>query len=173
MQIKPFHIRLLINIFEAWFASTLEELQLIDDQVQAMSAGAGNLENDDNEVAELWAYLLDNQETINQLQLEKERFKDQSGGASEDGDISALIQHDAAQAAVDVTKDNSDQVNEHFDCALPVLASSVGCPLGADEIALLLDGVRGSTVNVVLRILFNSGVVQREKDRQSYKHELD
>jgi len=183
-----------LNEIEAWFASAPAPLREVGDQADAFFAeyGAGDLDAEDldvdvdeaivedldearEEVRELRARLQDAHETIDQLQLENERLQEESSGAgaTAGNDLSALIQHDAVQAAVDVAKKNSDRGDGHFDRALAVLASSDGGPLAVDEITPLMDDVSEGTVKKVLRALFDAGVVQREKDGRSYRYALD
>jgi len=158
-----------LEAVKAWFASAPDELLATHEQAQALFDDVGigaDAERDAGEVEQL-------RERVEELEAENERLRNEADGAGEGDDLATLVQHDAVQAAVDVAKDDSDRAGEHFDRALGVLASADGGPVGADEIAPLMDGVSDSTVNAVLRALFDAGVVRREKDGRSYQYALD
>ncbi|MDJ1433569.1 hypothetical protein [Halostagnicola sp. A-GB9-2] len=108
-------------------ASAPDALRTVDENAQELFATIDDQDDVDDEVAELRGRLQDAQETIDQLQLEKERLEESDGNTEDD--FGALVQHDAVQSAVDIAKDNCDRSGEHVDRVLAVLASSNGGPL--------------------------------------------
>jgi DNA-binding transcriptional ArsR family regulator len=160
-----------LQAVEAWVASMPTELVELSEQARELFDDVGTGEaaayagGEDVDVAAL-------RERVDELERENEQLREEPGDADGD-DLATLVQHGAVQAAVDVAKDGSDRAGEHFERALGILASADGGPLGAGEIAPLMDGVSDSTVNAVLRALFDAGVVRREKDGRSYEYTLD
>lgn len=161
--------------------SDLRELEAVVDDVATHARGilraAGEYDIDaDDRVAALQEDLDELREENEELREENRRLREQSdrGGENVDGDdLASLIRHDAVRAAVDVAKRNSDRAEEHFDRVLNVLASADGGPLAVDDIVPLMECVGRTTVNQVLRGLFDAGVLRREKDGRSYQYELD
>ncbi|MDJ1433979.1 DUF87 domain-containing protein [Halostagnicola sp. A-GB9-2] len=159
-----------MNEIEVWFASAPDGLRSTDEKAQELFATIGDQDDVGDEVAALRDRLEDAQETIEQLQAEKERLEE-SGGNTED-DLGDLVQHDAVQSAVDVAKDNCDRSGEHVDRVLAVLASSDGGPLSVGEIEPLTEG-SDTTVRQACKALFEAGVVRRENDGRAHAYALD
>ncbi|WP_197075881.1 helix-turn-helix domain-containing protein [Halostagnicola sp. A56] len=159
-----------MNEIEAWFASAPAALRDTDEKAQELFATVGDQDVDD-EVAELRSRLQDAQETIQQLQHEKERLEE-TNDVDGPTDLGSLVQHDAVQSAVDVAKDNCDRSGEHVDRMLAVLASSDGGPLSVGEIEPLTEGSE-TTVRQACKALFEAGVVRRESDGRAHAYALD
>ncbi|OIB59382.1 helix-turn-helix domain-containing protein [Natrialba sp. SSL1] len=162
-----------LNEIEAWFASAPGPLRATAESAEELFENIGDREDVDDEVAELQARLQNAQETIEQLQLENERLEEKAGGSgAASDDLSALVQHDAVQAAVDVAKENCDRSGDHVDRVLAVLASSDGGALGVDEIEPLTEASE-TTVRQVCKALFEAGVLRRETDGRAHLYTLD
>jgi predicted nucleic acid-binding Zn-ribbon protein len=156
------------------YEARVEQAEAIEEQLERARDVLGvDVETADPDTATR-AELEAARERVDELEAANERLRSQSadgGGADGDG-FTALISHDAVQAAVDTAAENSDRADKHFGRVLQVLASGDGGPLGVDDVEPLMD-VSETTVRQVLKELHRSGVVRREQDGRQQQFALD
>jgi hypothetical protein len=95
-----------------------------------------------------------------------------SGTGLLDADLTALLQHEAIQTAIDTAIERGTRADEHYRTALSVLASAEGTHKTASEVAGPLKSSE-RTVRDVLKDLHTAGVVDRTSKGRGHAYALD
>jgi DNA helicase HerA-like ATPase len=150
---------------KTWFANAPNPLRETAASAQTLFATAGEAEDVDVDEA-LQRELEQARDRIAELEseLETARSGDTPNRVSQDGDLTALLQHEAVRAAIDTAIERAETSAEHFDPVLSVLATAEGESLPPSDIAAPLS-VSERTVRRVLKPLHNAGVLQTKGDR--------